>query len=259
MEMIKINFICFLFMSLASLTACSSSKANKDFLYFHNGKESTGEVQLKDPLIQPNDLLNIQIFSKTLNQEQAALFNIPNGSGTNTGGYQVNTQGTIDVPLVGSVEAAGLTREQLELALADKLTPYVKDPSVIVRFLQFKVNVLGEVQSPGTKSFETDGVTVIDAIGAAGDLTDNGNRKDIMVIRNEGNKRVYHSIDLSDRNLFGSSVYQLQQNDIVYVSANKNKIKALSANPVAQRNLQLGLTLISLATTIISVIAVLTK
>ncbi len=257
--MIKTCFSCFLFMSFIFLTACSSSKANKDFLYFQNGKESTGEEQLKEPLIQPNDLLNIQVFSKTLNQEQASLFNIPNGSGANTGGYHVNTRGMIDVPLVGSVQSAGLTREELESTLAERLAPYVKDPSVIIRFLQFKVNVLGEVQSPGTKSFEKDGVTIIDALGAAGDLTDYGNRKDVLIIRNEGGKRVYHSIDLSDRNLFESPVYQLQQNDIVYVAANKNKMATISTNPVAQKNLQIGLTIVSLAATIVGVVALLTK
>lgn len=258
-QTIKTSLSCFLLMSLIFFSSCSSSKANKDLLYFQNGKESTGEVQLKEPLIQPNDLLNIQVFSKTLNQEQASLFNIPNGSGTNADGYQVSTRGTIDVPLVGSVRAMGLTREQLESVLVEKLTPYVKDPSVIVRFLQFKVNVLGEVNSPGTKNFQTDAVTIIDAIGAAGDLTDDANRKDILIIRNEGSKRVYHSVDLRDRNLFESPVYQLQQNDIVYVAANKNKLKELNANPAAQKNLQIGLTIVSLAATIISVVTFLTK
>src|SRR5690242_20072666 len=136
MQIIKNWFSCFLFMSPVFLAACSSSKASTDFLYFQNGRASTGEVQLKEPLIQPNDLLNIQVFSKTLNQEQASLFNIPNGNDANAGGYQVNTRGAIDIPLVGPVKASGLTREQLEVVLAEKLTPYVKDPSVIVRFLQ---------------------------------------------------------------------------------------------------------------------------
>jgi len=243
-------------MSLLFLTACSSSKVNTDFLYFQNGNDTTEGVQLKEPLIQINDRLNIQVFSKTLNQEQASLFNIPNGSGDNAGGYQVNTRGMIDIPIIGSIKAAGFTREQLESNLAEKLTPYVKEPSVIVRFLQFKVNILGEVNSPGTKSFETDGVTIIDAIGAAGDLTNYGKRKDILVIRNEGGKRVYHSIDLSNRNVFESSVYQLQQNDIVYVAANENKIKALSIDPIKQKNIQLGLTLIALTISIISLFGV---
>src|SRR3954471_10363228 len=108
MQMIKTCFSCFLFMSLFFLTACSSSKAGNNFLYFQNGKDTTEVIQLREPLIQPNDLLNIQVFSKTLNQEQASLFNIPNGSdgNNNAGGYQVNTIGMIDVPLVGSFKAA---------------------------------------------------------------------------------------------------------------------------------------------------------
>ena len=258
-QMTTIWCSCFLFMGLVFFTACSSSKATKDFLYFQNSQENTGAAPLTEPLIQPNDLLNIQVFSKTLNQEQAALFNIPNGSSANAGGYQVNAGGTIEVPLAGTIKAAGLSREQLQLSVAQKLTQYVRDPSVIVRFLQFKINVLGEVHNHGTKNFATDGVTIIDAISAAGDLTDDGNRKNIMVIRNEGGKKVYHSIDLRDRNLFESPVYQLRQNDIVYVAANNRKLKEISANPAAQRNLQLGLTFVSVAATIISVIAVLKK
>lgn len=250
---------CLLFISVIFFTACSSSRATKNFLYFQNSQENTGAAPLTEPVIQPNDLLNIQVFSKTLNQEQAALFNIPNGSSANAGGYQVNAGGTIEIPLTGTIKAAGLTREQLQQSLEQKLTQYVRDPSVIVRFLQFRINVLGEVHDPGTKNFATDGVTIIDAISAAGDLTDDGNRKNILVIRTEGGKKVYHSVDLRDRNLFESPVYQLQQNDIVYVAADTKKLKEMSANPAAQRNLQLGLTLVSVAATIISLIAVLTK
>jgi len=258
MQKIKACFSCSLFMILF-LTACSSSKANKDFLYFQNNRDSSAELQLKEPLIQPNDLLDIQVFSKTLNQDQASLFNIPNGSGTHTNGCQVNTEGTIDVPLIGSLKAAGLTREQLGSNLADKLTPYVKDPSVIVRFLQYKINVLGEVKSPGTKNFQTDAVTIIDAISAAGDLTDYGKRQNVLVIREEAGKRISYTIDLRDKSLFQSPVYQLKQNDIVYVGANNNKLKTLNANPTGQRNFQVGVTIFSLLATLVSVITVITK
>src|SRR3712207_1189008 len=156
-------------------------------------------------VIHPYDILSIQVFSKTLNQEQAAIFNILNTSNNGAtqtsqvnmaAGYQVSMSGTIDVPVIGGVKAVGLTKEQLQNLLAQKLADYVKSPTVIVRFLQFNVNVLGEVRSPGTHKFFQDRVTIIDAISSAGDLTDNGKRQDVTVIREENGKKIYRKIDL---------------------------------------------------------------
>jgi polysaccharide export outer membrane protein len=252
-NLLKIAFIVF---SFSFLLSCSSSKKlNKDYLYFQNGLDSLATT-MKEPLIQPNDLLSIQVFSKSLNQEQAAIFNISNGTAANGGtdiqGYQVSLAGTIEIPLVGSISASGLTKEQLQNTLVQKISPYVKDPSVLIRFLQFHINVLGEVKSPGIQNFKTDRVTIIDAISAAGDLTDHGKREDIMIIREEAGKRKYYTIDLRNGAFFHSPAYQLQPNDIVYVSANKNKLKTLNVDPDVQRKTGLILTGISIITTVVA-------
>lgn len=222
--------------------ACNSSKRiSKDFTYFQTGRDSLGKVSYKEPLIQANDLLAIQVYSSTLSQEQVTLFNLPN----NTEGYLVDINGNIVMPVVGNIPAAGLTRTQLAKKIEETLIPYVKGPSVLVRYRQFKINVLGEVKSPGTKTFPTERVTLIDALGAAGDLTDFGKRDNVMVFREENGERKMYLVDLRSAAIFQSEVYQLQQNDIVYVNANKNKLAQVDVNPRTQRDLSLGLSILS--------------
>ena len=122
-----------------------------------------------------------------------------------------------------------------------------------MRFLQFHVNVLGEVRAPGTQKFNVDRVTIIDAIGAAGDLTDEGKRDNVTVIREQEGKKIYYQVDLRSKELFRSPVYVLQPNDIVYVAPTNNKLKTLSVDPDSQRRLGLFFTVSSF---IISVAAV---
>jgi polysaccharide export outer membrane protein len=120
--------------------------------------------------------------------------------------------------------------------------------------MQFRVNVLGEVKAPGTYNFPSERVTILDAISAAGDLTDDAQRGNVMVIREENNKRNYYPVDLRSGAVFQSPVFQLQQNDLVYVGANKAKLTALKNNPNAQRNISLGISLISLALLVYNII-----
>lgn len=234
-------------------TACTSSKKiNKDYIYFKNGIDTVAVLQ-KQAIIQPGDELSIQVFSQTGKQEQAAVFNMQTSANSQTNGQiqiqgcQVNPAGNIVIPKIGSIKAAGLTKDQLQDVLTQKLIQYqyVLDPLVLVRFLQFNISVLGEVRLPGTQKFQVDRVTIIDAISAAGDLTDYGKREDITVIREEDGKKIYHRIDLRNKDFFESPVYILQPNDIVYVSPNKNKLKNLSADPEVQRKTGLFLTITS--------------
>lgn len=249
------------------VTACNSSKRiTRDYLYFRTGADTIALPQ-KDMVIHSYDMLSIQVFSRTLNQEQTAIFNILNsnsGAGqanqVNTpAGYQVSMAGTIEIPVLGSIKAAGLTKDQLQTLLVQKLADYVKNPTVIVRFLQFNVNVLGEVQSPGVQKFSADRVTIIDAISSAGDLTDYGKREDVTVIREENGKRIYRKIDLRRKDLFESPVYILQPNDIVYVGANNNKLKILNVDPDVQRKTGLAFSIISIATTVTTLIVTLLR
>ena len=224
------------------LGACNSSKKiDKNYLYFQTERDNIGTIEIKERVIQVNDLLNIQVISKTLNQQEAALFNMPSSggigdntstsAGINNTGYLVGINGNVDLPIIGGVRAEGLTKTQLQKNLVNMLSQYIKDPSVSIRFLQFNVNILGEVKSPGIKTFPIDRVTIIDAIGAAGDLTDNGERKNILVIRDDKGKKLYIQLDITSGSLFQSPAYQLQPNDIVYVGADIKKLQNLAKGP----------------------------
>ena len=249
-------------------TSCTNTryvtkKLNPDFNYFQKGLDSAQEMKFTALTIKPNDLLNIQISSNTLNQEQVALFNAANfgGSvganngvinqqqfgGANTFGFLVDEEGYIKYPMVGKVQAAGLTRDalaqKLETALAKK--EYVKEPNIQVRFLQLKVNVMGEVKAPGTKSFSADRITILDALSAAGDLSDRGRRDNITIIREEAGQKKSYQINLLNTDFINSPVFQLQQNDVVYVNANYIKLKETNFDPQVQRDLQIGLSVAS--------------
>ena len=261
----KKNYFCllslFCFLCTAFFSACTTSKnISTNYVYFQNGIDTFVAAQ-KERIIQPNDQLFIQVFSKTTNQEQAVVFNLTNNAGNGTQGsiaspnapnqgYQVRLNGTIEMPVIGHIEAEGLTKYDLEKILREKLKDYVKNPLVLVRFLQFNVNVLGEVRAPGIQQFSVDNVTIIDALSAAGDLTDFGRRENVTVIREQAGKRNYYTIDLRNKNLFESPVYLLQPDDIIYVSPNSSKLKSLNIDPEAQRRTGL---IFSIAGTIIGV------
>ncbi|MEO6228729.1 MAG: polysaccharide biosynthesis/export family protein [Ferruginibacter sp.] len=234
----------------------SQSITEKEYLYFQNGLDSIRNVKESEPVIHENDLLSIQISSSSLNQDQTVPFNPPGNAG-----YLVRTDGNIEMPVIGMVKAAGLTQVQLQNLLIEKLSSYVKDPNAIIHFLQFKINVLGEVKSPGVQKFDVDRVTILDAIGAAGDLTETGKREDITVIREENNKRRLYKVDIRSGSLFQSPVYNLQSNDIVYVGANFQKFKSLKSNnnTTTLRALQVFSTVLGLFTTILYTINYLNK
>lgn len=253
--------------SFTFLTSCNSSKnLNRDFLYFQRGLDSLGTIQQKETVIKTNDILLIQVSSKSSNQEQAAIFNIPNGGTTGsttpgyqvsssaTSGYQVSSAGTIDLPIIGPVKAAGLTKIQLQSLLTERISPYVKDPLVIIRFLQFNVNVLGEVNAPGTKTFVSDRVSIIDAISASGDMTDYGKKENVVVIREENGRRSYYNMDMRSGAVFQSPAFYLQPNDIVYVTPNNFKLKSINSDPHQLDKTRTWMTFASIGITVASLI-----
>jgi len=257
---LSVAFRSLLVVTSAILLSCNSTKrvTKQSFIYFQNGLDSIKYIQSKEPIVQNNDLLSIQVLSTSLNQEQTVPFNTPASAGGASNGYLVNMSGNVEMPVIGTVKAAGLTQIQLQKSIVEKISPYVKDPSVVIHFLQFKVNVLGEVKSPGTQKFESDRVTIIDAISAAGDLTDNGKREDISVIREDGNTRKIYKMDLRSGSIFQSPAYLLQSNDIIYVGASDQKFAELKgqAKTFAQGGLQVLVTIIGLITSIALVIRV---
>jgi polysaccharide export outer membrane protein len=161
--------------------------------------------------------------------------------------FFVDEDGYIKYPMVGKLQVAGMTRDALALKIETELAKkeYVKEPNIQVRFLQLKVNVMGEVKAPGTKTFSADRITILDAIAAAGDLSDRGRRDNITVIREEAGQKKSYQVNLLNTDFINSPVFQLQQNDVVYVNANYIKLKETNFDPQVQRDLQIGLSVAS--------------
>ena len=260
------------------LTSCDPQKRiNHDYNYFQKGVDSIQNLGYVEPKLRENDLLNIQVIAGSLRQEDAALFNLSTGGlTTNTGttsnttgvslpnqvsgaSYQIDFQGNIEMPKVGKIKAAGLTKQELTISITEKLVDEVKNPLVIVKLAQFKVNVLGEVRKPGVVNFRTDRASILDAIAEAGDLTEFGKREDILLMRQTNGKYESFKIDLRNTKFINSPAFQMQQNDVIYVAANNNKLKAVNINPNFQRDFSLTLSAISTVLIFLNTVAILRK
>lgn len=220
-----------------------SCNTTKKVVYFENVKDTTfysGDNE-NQSVIQPNDILSISISS--LNAEASAIFNPTNnsnirsttvtGSNTEAGGYLVNADGTLQLPVLGNIKAGGLTKKQLKenitnLILSKKL---LVDPLVEIRFLNYEVTVIGEVARPTVITVPSEKISMLKAIGLAGDLTIYGKRENVLLIREENGKKKTRHIDLTSRNFFNSPYYYLQPNDVVYVEPNRYRVRQGTTNP----------------------------
>ncbi len=225
---------CLLFSAIITLS-CTNTK---QVTYFYGAPEGdmVSNTPIPESLIQKNDILGITISSRDPN---AAAFLNPYGAisgGGSTGaegggassasGYLVSSDGFIQVPLIGNIKAEGLTKYQLKDRLLDSITrkKLLVDPVVTIRFQNFRVTVLGEVNRPSVISIPNEKVSLLEAIGLAGDLTLYGKRDNVMIIRETKDQRHIERINLNSTELFTSPYYYLQSNDIVYVEPNKAKV-----------------------------------
>lgn len=229
----------FLF-GILTLTSCDSSKK---ITYFNNVKDTTfySSTTEKQTPFEPNDIISVTISS--FNAEASAPFNMQNinvsrsttvtGSSNESGGYLINSDGTIDLPILGPVKAAGFTKDQLKdnitnLILTKKL---LINPIVDIRYLNYEVTVLGEVAKPTVITVPNEKISLLKAIGLAGDLTIYGKRENVLLIRQGNGKKITRHIDLNSSDFFNSPYYYLQPNDIVYVEPNKQKAAIARRNP----------------------------
>ena len=222
-------------------------------------------VQWKEPVVQPGDLISVVVYSA--NAAAAAIYNqaasTASASGTNTGlatgvasgtgqGYLVSTEGTVTLIGIGVWKVVGKTKKQI----SEELVQYflsknvLTDPIVDVRFLNFKITVLGEVAHPGSFSIPTERVNLLEAIGLAGDFGPFARREIVTVIREENGQRTFQRLDMNDPGIFTSPFYQLQQNDIIMVPANKRK--EASNDQVTIRYVTIGTSILSATAIIIS-------
>ena len=225
------------FIVLLFFTACGSGR---NLVYFGNLKETetyTSTITNKvEAVIQPDDLLSITLSS--LNPESNVLFNngllqTPGGSAGSgeklNEGYLVDKAGTINYPVLGSLKIAGLTKTEATQLLTTKISQYVKNPIINIRFLNFKITVVGEVNHPTTLTVPTERINIVEALGLAGDMTVYGKRTNVLIIREKNGIRNTARIDLTNKESLNSPYFYLQQNDIVYIEPEKTRI--LQANP----------------------------
>lgn len=227
-------FIAALAAAAMTLFSCKSTTYKQiNYLQDISGDTTMTMNQTKGIVIQPKDMLSIVVSSRT--PALAAEFNLPVASyqaGTELfteGGYQqkllgyvVDNEGKINFPVLGAIEAAGKTRWDLQNYIRDEIISggYIKDPIVTVEFLNFKISVMGEVNSPGTFTIAGDKITIFGALALARDLTIFGRRDRVQVIRESGGQRKIFMLDLRDSDIFNSPAYYLQQNDMIYVEPN---------------------------------------
>ncbi len=185
----------------------------------------------KNYLISINDILYVRIL--TGNPEISALYNNAPTSGFSTSmnseadqyinGFTVNKDGHIKLPVLGHLMVEGLTLQEIEKQIQNKADEYLIDATVIVRLLNFKVTVLGEVSRPGVYSHYNDNLTILEAIGKAGDITDLGDKRNIMVVRTVPEGRTTFEIDLTQKDLLTSPAFFLKPNDVIYVRPSGSK------------------------------------
>lgn len=230
------------FISWISITLLTSCGSVKDITYLQ-GEGLLREASVVDTFelkIQKDDLLDIMVSCADPELLRPFYQSYGNSSGYTTSfslgsvnrGYLVETDGTINFPLLGKVKVKGLTRQQTIDLLQQKLEKegYIKNPIITVRFLNFHISVLGEVARPGTFNIVSDQVSLFEALSRAGDLTVHGRRDRVAVIRETDGVRTILYHDLRSRDIFLSPDYYLKQNDIVYVEPNRIKAEASTNN-----------------------------
>ena len=264
MKLRNILWCCAVLLMCAS---CGSTKEVPTLAYFQNLKDSVGKlpdnVSNYKIKIQPDDELIITITS-TL-PEATAMYNLPLGNPSLKGNINatqspriqthiVDRNGMIQLPVLGEIQAAGLSTKELEVVIKNRVSEHVKDPFVRVEMINFTVNVMGEVRAPQRIVVGKERFSVLDALAAAGDLTEYGKRDNVLVIRTENGKSTYHRLNLTDGSIYASPYFYLQQNDVVYVEPNDIKIDNSKYNQFSAFKLSQLSTIVSLASVVASLV-----
>lgn len=256
----------FFLLLVVTFASCSSYK---DVPYIQNPEvvnQYTGELPLYDAKIMPKDLLSITV--NTSDPNAAAPFNLTVQTPMNAATseirattapslqqYLVNNEGTIDFPVVGRLKVGGLTKNQAEDLIREKLAPYLKEtPIVTVRMANYKISVLGEVARPGSFTVSNEKINVLEALAMAGDMTVYGIRNDVKLIREDaqGHRQII-SMDLTDSDFILSPYYYLNQNDIIYVTPNKTKAKNSDVGTTTSMLISGTSILVSLASLLVNI------
>ena len=186
------------------------------------------------PKIQINDILKIS--TSALNPESVIPYNFNTGEGSSVqtnqvellklSGYLVNSEGEINFPQLGKIKVEGKTTQDIQDILEEKLSKFIKSPTVNVRIINYKFTVQGEVRQPGTFEIIEENMTLPQALGLAGDLTINGRRDNVLIYRQEGGNREVKRVDLTQTDWMNTEYFFVKPNDLIYVEPNSPKVKS---------------------------------
>ncbi len=213
----------------------ASCTSHKQLIYMKNIDSASVEgyypKHRPEYRIQTRDIMYVKIYS--LNAEMSALINqtmgtyqqnlFQNETSLFINGYTVSDSGNIEIPVLGRIKVEGKTMDEAISAIRDRADKYLKDATVIVKLISFKISVIGEVHRPGTYNNFNNQLTVLEAISLAGDITDYGNRKQVLVLRPAPEGTRSFRLDLTNSNILSSDGFFLLPNDIVYVEPIRNK------------------------------------
>ena len=215
-----------LVISMGLISSCGTQFKLPNYLENLQDSARLDTFSFPETIIQKNDILYINISSDDIDPQALAPYNVSlsgNMSGNNSTlmGYLVNHKGEIEYPRIGVIQTEGLTKAQLASFIKGNLEKYLQNPVVNIRFLTFKVIILGEVGNQGSISIPGERLTILEAIGLAGGITWNGRRENVKIIRETNGIREMGIIDLTSKDIFKSPYYNLQQNDILMVDLNR--------------------------------------
>ena len=268
----RLSILYFLLGALV-LSLASSCVQHRQLVSFRKGEEPTLDqyrtaIELPVLRVQADDILHITVNS--LADETSRPYNLSSpgniqggggggGGGGNgqinallLGGYTVDSMGYIEFPNIGRIQVGGLSLEGVRDRIATAIAPYLKSPAVNVKFLNFRYTVLGDVFAPGTYTTINERVSLLEAIGTAGDFTNYARRDRVLVFREQDGQRLVVTLDLQDSDFLDSPYYYLQQNDVIYVEPTQAKV-ATVADPLS-RFISYGSAFLSLITLTVTIL-----
>lgn len=244
---------------VTTILFCTSCASKKNMVYFQPDSVELNQLyESYAPKLQAGDILAISVTADDV--RATAPFNQVSSYQGTTGAiqstspfiptYAIDSKGEIDFPKVGLVKLAGLTRTEAMDVLRAKVAEFIVDPGISINIRNRQVTVLGEVAHPGKFMIDNDRVTILEALGLAGDMTVYGERQNVLVIREQDGKKQEFRLDLTKRETLNSPAYYLMQNDVVYVQPNGARIQTSKYT----QNTSVFVSVIGLIITVVSVV-----
>ena len=247
---------------LIILILCTVSCSQvKDIAYFqkYDKEQTTIEQSTFEARIKPGDMLSITVVSSepeasrryNLIAPQTEIESSSIYSQPTLQNYLVDNSGNINFPMLGKLHIEGMNKKELGQLIENELNPFFTEekPIITIRFLNYSVNVLGEVNRPGRFETPNERITIFEGLAMAGDLTIYGRRDNVKVLReNAKGERIIYNLNLNNGNIFSSPAYFLEQNDVVYVEPNQSRANASKYGAAESYRISTLSILISLAT-----------